>query len=99
MRRRAFLLFAATAPFATSAQQGRTPTIGLLSGFAESDPRAQAEIAAFRDGLKAHGWKEGENVRIEYRWGAGSPSREVEYARELVSLKPDVLMGRATHAV
>ena len=42
--------------------------IGLLMGFAESMPEAQANVAAFRDGLQKLGWTEGRNIRIDTRW-------------------------------
>ena len=73
MRRREFITFLGGAvvgwPLAARAQQG-TRRIGVLMGFAESDPTAQAWIAAFRDALAKLGWTEGGNLRIELRWGA-----------------------------
>src|SRR6516225_3095138 len=80
MRRREFitLLGAAGAvwPLAARAQQlDRMRLIGVLMGFAESDPAAQSWLAAFRDALTKVGWKEGDNLRIEVRWGAADPDR------------------------
>ena len=78
MRRREFLTLlsgcgaAAVWPLAARAQQTeRMRRIGLLMGFAESDPAAQSEVAAFRGALTKLGWTEGSNLRIELRWGAG----------------------------
>ena len=71
MRRRAFitLLGGAVAwPIAARAQQpDRIRLIGVLMGFAESDPTAQSMVAAFRAALAKLGWSEGSNVRIELR--------------------------------
>ncbi len=73
MRRRAFitLLGGAVAwPLAARAQQGAPMRrIGVLMGFAESDPAAQSWLAAFRNALTQLGWSEGNNLRIEVRWG------------------------------
>jgi putative ABC transport system substrate-binding protein len=73
MRRRQFitLLGGATVwPLAARAQQpNRMRLIGVLMGYAESDPGAQYELAVFRSGLSKLGWTEGSNLRIELRWG------------------------------
>jgi putative ABC transport system substrate-binding protein len=63
MRRREFIaLFgsaAATWPLRARAQQPeRMRRIGVLMGWPESDSEAQAQIAAFRDGLQKLGWME-----------------------------------------
>src|SRR5262245_6316948 len=56
-------------PLAARAQQPeRVRRIGVLSGFAETDPDGQSEVSAFRHGLQRLGWT-GSNVRIAYRWG------------------------------
>ena len=59
-------------------------------------PKSQRRIAAFRDGLKTFGWIEGKTIRIESRWGGGSPERIRAFARELVDLKPDVILTNGT---
>ena len=55
MKRRAFIAAlgsAAAWPVVARAQQSdRMRRIGVLMGFPESDPEAQAYIAAFREGL------------------------------------------------
>ena len=54
------------APFAAGAQQtSQLRRIGVLMGLAESDPQAQARLAAFREGLQTLGWAEGHNIRID----------------------------------
>ena len=45
--------------------------IGVLMGYAENDPAAQSQVAAFRGALAKLGWTEGSNLRIEVRWSAG----------------------------
>ncbi len=67
MKRREFIAYsggAAAWPLAARAQQSnQTRRIGVLMGFAESDPEAQSDIAAFRQSLQKLGWTGG-NVRI-----------------------------------
>jgi putative ABC transport system substrate-binding protein len=67
----------------------------LLSGV-ESDPDSQLRIAAFRRGFADLGWKEGENVHIEYRWSAGKSEPIRQYAEELVAMVPDVILANST---
>jgi putative ABC transport system substrate-binding protein len=84
---------AAAWPFGTRAQQpGPTRRIAVLMAFAENDPEAQVNIAAFRQALQKLGWTDGRNVRIDYRWGGADPERIRGYVIELVGLKPDVIL-------
>jgi hypothetical protein len=101
MKRRQFItLFggaAATWPITSHAQQsGKTRLIGVLMGYAESDRTARSEIAAFRGGLAKLGWTEGSNLRIEVRWGNADPDRIRTSAKELIELRPDVILSPTT---
>jgi putative tryptophan/tyrosine transport system substrate-binding protein len=100
-RRDVIALFgvAAVCPLPALAQQSeRTRRIGVLSSLAETDVEAQAWDAAFRKRLAELGWIEGRNVRIDYRWGAGSVDRMRLFAKELVQLNPDALVTISTPA-
>ncbi len=77
----------------------RTRRIAMLSGFAATDPEAQARVAALHEGLKELGWAEGRNIRIEFRWGTGEADQMRALAKELIDLKPDLIIGTATPAV
>jgi putative tryptophan/tyrosine transport system substrate-binding protein len=103
MRRRDFIaaLGGATAwPFAARAQlPEQVRLVGLLMGFSETDPAAQALVAAFRGALPKLGWIEGGNLRLEIRWGNGSEARIATLAKELVELRPDVILGQTTSVV
>jgi putative ABC transport system substrate-binding protein len=103
MRRREFitLLGGATAwPLAAWAQQpDRMKLLGVLMGFAESDPIAQSMVAAFRSTLSKLGWTEGSNVRIELRWAGPDPDRINTFAKELADLRPDANLGQTTPVV
>ena len=45
-----------------------------------------------RQGLEKLGYIEGQNIHIEYRFAEGQPDRELELARELATLKVDVIV-------
>ena len=103
VRRRTFISLlggaAAVWPLAARAQQGGgMRRIGVLNGLSETDAEAQAWDAAFRKRLDELGWIDGRNVRIDYRWGAGSVDRMQLFAKELVRLSPDVMLAVTTPA-
>ena len=100
MKRREFitLLGGATAawPLVARAQQAERRRIGVLMGYAESDPEAQIRLAAFKQGLLALGWDESRNLRIDLRWASGDIDRASAFARELLALHPEVILSNAT---
>jgi putative tryptophan/tyrosine transport system substrate-binding protein len=103
LKRREFITLlgggAAAWPLAARSQPTeRVRRIGVLSGFAENDPQAQAEITAFRQGLQRLGWM-GRNIRIAYRWGQGELDRTRTVARELIALQPEAVLAASTPAV
>jgi putative ABC transport system substrate-binding protein len=64
--------------------------------YAATDQAAQSLVTAFRDTLAKLGWEEGSNLRIEVRWSAGSADDVRKFAKELVDLRPDAILGRGT---
>jgi hypothetical protein len=48
-------------------QPGKVRRIGVLMGFSERDSEARRWVAAFERKLAELGWKEGIDLRIEYR--------------------------------
>ncbi|MEX2035638.1 MAG: ABC transporter substrate-binding protein [Xanthobacteraceae bacterium] len=71
--------------------------IGVLMGFAESDPVVQAYLVAFREGLQKLGWTEGRNIRIDTRWATPSDAEARQrFAKELVALQPDLILSHNT---
>jgi putative ABC transport system substrate-binding protein len=100
MKRREFitLLGGATAawPLVARAQQAERRRIGVLMGYAESDPEAQIRLAAFKQGLLALGWDESRNLRIDLRWASGDIDRASAFARELLALHPEVILSNTT---
>jgi ABC-type uncharacterized transport system substrate-binding protein len=80
--------------FAARAQQtGGTRRIGVLMGYPDHDPAAQAQIAALRQELQKLGWEEGRNVRVDVRFPAADAGNVRSNLAELMSLAPDVLVS------
>ena len=88
---------AAAWPVSVRAQQsGRVRRIGVLSALTRDDPDDHHRRAAFQQGLQQSGWTEGRSVSVETRWYAGEPTRARAMAKELVDLKPDLIVSGAT---
>ena len=93
MNRRTFLcgltLGAVAAPLAAEAQ-GKVPLVGFL------DPHSPSVAApyhdAFRQGLREHGYVDGQNIKIEYRWAEGKDEQLPDLAAELVRLQVNVMV-------
>jgi putative tryptophan/tyrosine transport system substrate-binding protein len=97
LRRRQFITLvggAAAWPLGARVQQTRaadaSPRIAFLTlGLQENYP-------AFIDGLRRLGYAQGRNLNIDYRYG---PVEKLEpLARELIALKPDILVASAPSA-
>jgi putative ABC transport system substrate-binding protein len=103
MTRREFIALigsAATWPLPARAQQpSGMRRIGVLLGNAENDPQAQAGLAKFTKALQDLGWYVGRNIAIDYRWAAANLGRMATFAKELVALKPDLIVGSTTPVV
>ena len=100
MKRRQFITLlggaAALATFGARAATDRMRRIGVLMAVAESDADVRKGIAIFQQRLQELGWKDGHNIRIDYRWGDADAERIQALAKELVDLQPDVLVGHST---
>lgn len=70
------------------AQQPKIPRIGYLKG-TQPDSRDDA----FREGLRALGYIEGQTIRIEWRFAQGKAEQSARYAAELVRLNVDVIVA------
>ncbi len=95
MRRRDFALllagWALVRPRRAPAQQPAAPVIGFLSS--GSADRFQPFVAAFRQGLGEHGYVEGQNVALDFRWAGDDYDRLPALAADLVSRRVAVIFA------
>ena len=81
--------------FGDAQQQKRLPIIGYLSlGLGPAEPET-----IFKQHLHDLGWRDGQNVVIEYRWSSNAIHRLDILAAELARLPVDVLVVSATPAI
>jgi putative ABC transport system substrate-binding protein len=76
-------------PLAARAQQSAMPVIGFLD--ARSQDAVRERLRAFRQGLKDHGYAEGENVTITYRFAENQIDRLPALAADLVRHRAAVI--------
>jgi putative ABC transport system substrate-binding protein len=100
MRRREFIAglgSVAAGPLAARAQQGeRVRRIGVMMALDENDSEAKIQLSGFTQELAELGWTDGRNVRMDVRWTAGNIDRMQMFAKEVVGLKPDVILANST---
>jgi putative ABC transport system substrate-binding protein len=76
-------------------RSARVPRIGYLS---VGPSGASPLVDAFRQGLREHGYVEGQSIAVEYRFGEERTERLSEFAAELVRLPVDVIVARGAPA-
>jgi putative ABC transport system substrate-binding protein len=99
MHRREFMLLlsgAVASPRTAAAQPTKMPRIGIL---VLGNPDPAPFLREFREGLRALGYIEGENVVFEFRSAKGSTGLLATLAQELVALKVDMIVGFQTPTV
>src|SRR6516162_3683047 len=74
----------------------RMRRLGILMAGAESDPKYQADVAVFREGLQKLGWVDGQNIRTQVRWAGFDAETMRRYAKELIALQPDLILSNDT---
>lgn len=95
MKRREFI--AGTAALLVSPRRLLAQGTRRRVGFLAMDVVEPTVQKAWLDGLRNHGWIDGRNLIIEYRY-APSEDRLPAFAAELVALSPDVLIAPNTRA-
>jgi ABC-type uncharacterized transport system substrate-binding protein len=101
MRRRKFVALlggvVAAWPFAARAQHGgKIPRVGFMGN---STAALEANlIGPFREGLREHGYEEGRNVEIVFRWAEGRYERFPALIAELIAANVDVIVTAGTPA-
>jgi len=81
-------------PSTASAQQtGGMRRIAVLDGDPSNDPAVLRGWTVFRQALQALGWRQGENVQFDLRFGDGDSERTQRLAAEIVKVAPDVIVA------
>jgi putative tryptophan/tyrosine transport system substrate-binding protein len=79
---------------AEAQQPKKVPRIGY---FSNTNPASEsARVEGIRLALSERGYKEGQNISIEYRYAEGKSDRPPELAAELLRLKVDILLVPGT---
>jgi putative tryptophan/tyrosine transport system substrate-binding protein len=104
MNRREFITLlggaAAAWPLAVYAQVVSTVRrIGFLLPGVARTTAVRGLLEAFRQGLKEHGWLEGQNLSVEYRFAEGKEDLLPEIAAELVQLRLEIIVAEGTAAI
>ena len=83
---------------AEAQQPNKIPRIGYVSS--SSDAKAPGGLVeAFRQGLRDHGYIEGKNILVEYRYAEGNLDLVPSIVAELVQLNVDVLVSGNLSAI
>ncbi|MCJ9734341.1 ABC transporter substrate-binding protein [Bradyrhizobium sp. PRIMUS42] len=101
-RRRCLALLGMIAALPASAlaqQPNATRRLGVLSVTAADDAIGQTRSMVLVEALAGHGWKERDNLKIDWRSGGGDRARIAQLADELIALKPDILLAIGTPSV
>jgi putative ABC transport system substrate-binding protein len=89
-----------TAPLAVEAQPPTTVhRVGRLLGVGSPAAGSDPSFAAFRQGLRALSYVEGQHLVIEDRYAEGSQERLRDLAAERVRLQVDVMVAEGAAAI
>jgi putative ABC transport system substrate-binding protein len=84
-------------PFAfcpSTEAQSKIPRVGILF----MGGRDQPHLEAFKQGLREHGYSEGKNIVLEYRYAEGKYDRLLGLANEFVREKVDVIVVTSSYS-
>jgi len=103
MDRRAFITIVGgsvlSMPLSAQTQQaGKVYRIGWLGITPPTSPLLQRPIEAFLQGLRDHGFVEGQNVIIERRYSEGREDRHIAFVAEFVQMKVDLIVASSSAA-
>jgi putative ABC transport system substrate-binding protein len=74
----------------------RVRRIGILLSSTESDALTHALINSFRTGFREHGWTEGLNFKLEFRYAGGKLEQLPMLAADLVQANVDLIVTGGT---
>ena len=95
MRRRNFIAGIAGAAVVGPRAWGQSPVVMAKIGFLSnlSPDVVASAVSAFRQSLLEHGFVEGQNLVVEYRWAEGSNDRLPKLAAELIEHQVAVIVA------
>jgi len=100
--RRRFLLTSLAGIIATPATGQGQPTkvarVGLLRP-APPSPEVPQILAAFKDGLREHGYGDGRNLAVDFRFPTRDGERLADIAANLVRTHPEAILAAASSGV
>jgi len=79
-------------------QPQRVRKLGIIMA-AGKTPEYVGSVAALKQALGSLGWKEGDNLRIEDRWSAGSDDAARSAAQEVIKSNPDLILGQSATVI
>jgi ABC-type uncharacterized transport system substrate-binding protein len=74
--------------------QSKIPRVGILF----MGGRDQPHLEAFKQGLHEHGYSEGKNIVLEYRYAEGNYDRLPELAEEFVRERVDIIITTSSYS-
>src|SRR3954462_364383 len=80
-------------------QPAKVLHVGYLTTYLSDAAARLTRAELFVEGLRQHGWVDGANIVIDWRFADERDERLHELARELVSTKVDVIVAEAPSAI
>jgi putative ABC transport system substrate-binding protein len=74
-------------------QSTKIPRVGILF----IGGRDQPHLESFKEGLREHGYSEGKNITLEYRYAEGDYTRLADFANEFVREKLDIIIATSSY--
>jgi putative tryptophan/tyrosine transport system substrate-binding protein len=78
--------------------EAQQPAKAHRIGYIRAEKAPEVDIEGFRQGLREHGYLEGKNIVVEYRWADGNEEKLRSLVSELVGLKMDLIVTSAPAA-
>ncbi len=89
----AAIVFSLVISGAGAQAQSRIPRVGILF----MGGRDQPHLESFKQGLREHGYTEGKNIVLEYRYAEGNYDRLADFANEFVHEKVDIIVTTSSY--
>lgn len=83
----------------TGHAQSRPRRVGLMSALPIGDPETALRLGLFRKTLADAGWREGQNLAIEFAWYGSSSQAALDLARKFIDQRVDVVLANGAPAL